>query len=63
MGGPVISDVTVTSNGVVVKVLPASVVYTDDNTLTVIFSSATTGSVRIIGPYQPAVLLGPGSIG
>lgn len=55
MGGPVISDVMTTINGTVVKVLPESVVHTDDNTLTVSFTTAIAGKARLIGPWQPMV--------
>jgi hypothetical protein len=63
MGGPVVSDAMVTVNGVVVKILPSSVIYTDDNTLTLTFSTAVSGKARLIGPWQTPVITGPGSIG
>lgn len=42
-------DVVVDEGGNREKILPLDVVMTDDNTLTITFSSARTGSARISG--------------
>lgn len=44
-----VCDVYVSVSGVVQKVLPASVVYVDQDTVTITFSSATAGFATITG--------------
>lgn len=44
-----VNDVFIDDNGSLKKVLPSSVVHSDDNTLNVTFSNAETGYARIIG--------------
>lgn len=45
----IVNDVFIDDAGSLKKVLPSSVVHSDDNTLRVTFSNAETGYVRIIG--------------
>jgi len=44
----VVVDVFIDNGGNLEKILPANVEHTDDNTLTVTFSSAQTGKARIV---------------
>lgn len=44
---PVVSDAFFEVNGLLAKVIPAAVEYTDDNTLTVKFSSNQVGKVKV----------------
>lgn len=45
----IVCDVFISINGGMEKILPYDVQITDANTLTVIFTSNRTGSVRIVG--------------
>lgn len=43
------SDTFIDISGSMVKILPESVVHTDNNTLTITFSTARTGVARVLG--------------
>lgn len=57
-----VADVVTTVNGAVHKVLPAAMIYIDENNVELQFSNATTGVVRLIGSYSLALRAAPGSI-
>lgn len=42
-------DVMIDDGGNLEKIIPANIVHTDDNNLTVTFSSAQTGRARVVG--------------